>query len=565
MRSTSAAHPGKTKKVKSRDFFRLTRRLGLIQLQLLFILQTAFAGSATWQLNPVSGDWNTAANWTPPTIPNGSADTATFDVSNQTNLTLSANTEVNGIVFNVGASAFTAALSGGLTLTLSGTGITNNSGVTQNFIATEGAIVFNNSSVAGASTSFVVGSSGTVSFNNFSQPPTSVFTINGSGQVTFSGFGKAGTSTYTFNGSVDATPALLQFSDNSSAFQSTFTLNGDGAGVDCTFLNSSQGSFGTFIINGADSPDHGGGIVSFHDNSTANFTTLIANGGLNGGDGGMIFFSDASSIAGGALVEVHGNARLDISGHTSFYVTITSVEGDGSVFLGGQNLIISSDANSTFSGQIHDGGASGGTGGVLTKKGRGTLTLIGANTYTGGTVVSAINPNRKGTLAVSNAAGSGTGTGTVSVNLGTLGGSGTIAGAVTIGTGSGSSQVGFLAPAAGGRKPATLTIQSLLTFKGNGAYDYTLQANGNRARADRVNARGVTIESGTQFVLLADQVQGTLPIGTSFVVINNTAATAINGTFANLADGAIVNVNGNNLQASYEGGDGNDLTLTVVP
>ena len=32
-----------------------------------------------------------------------------------------------------------------------------------------------------------------------------------------------------------------------------------------------------------------------------------------------------------------------------------------------------------------------------------------------------------------------------------------------------------------------------------------------------------------------------------------------------LADGAIVNVNGNNLQASYEGGDDNGLTLTVVP
>jgi hypothetical protein len=48
-------------------------------------------------------------------------------------------------------------------------------------------------------------------------------------------------------------------------------------------------------------------------------------------------------------------------------------------------------------------------------------------------------------------------------------------------------------------------------------------------------------------------------------VINNTAAAAITGTFSNLADGAIVNMNGNNLQASYEGGDGNDLTLTVVP
>ena len=25
----------------------------------------ARAGSATWNLNPASGDWNTAANWTP--------------------------------------------------------------------------------------------------------------------------------------------------------------------------------------------------------------------------------------------------------------------------------------------------------------------------------------------------------------------------------------------------------------------------------------------------------------------------------------------------------------------
>ena len=48
-------------------------------------------------------------------------------------------------------------------------------------------------------------------------------------------------------------------------------------------------------------------------------------------------------------------------------------------------------------------------------------------------------------------------------------------------------------------------------------------------------------------------------------VIKNTAATPIAGTFRNLPDGGIVTVNGNNLQASYIAGDGNDLTLTVVP
>jgi hypothetical protein len=46
---------------------------------------------------------------------------------------------------------------------------------------------------------------------------------------------------------------------------------------------------------------------------------------------------------------------------------------------------------------------------------------------------------------------------------------------------------------------------------------------------------------------------------------DNTALTPIAGTFSNLPDGAIVNVNGNNLQVSYEGHGGNDLILTVVP
>ena len=53
--------------------------------------------------------------------------------------------------------------------------------------------------------------------------------------------------------------------------------------------------------------------------------------------------------------------------------------------------------------------------------------------------------------------------------------------------------------------------------------------------------------------------------GLTLTVISNTSASPISGTFSNLADGEIVSVNGNNLQASYEGGDGNDLTLTVVP
>ena len=56
-----------------------------------------------------------------------------------------------------------------------------------------------------------------------------------------------------------------------------------------------------------------------------------------------------------------------------------------------------------------------------------------------------------------------------------------------------------------------------------------------------------------------------MKLGTILTVISNTSATPISGTFNNLVDGAILTVSGNNLQASYHGGDGNDLTLTVVP
>ncbi len=76
-------------------------------LVLLFSLQPAYAGSATWNLNPTSGDWNTAANWTPATVPNAATDTATFATSNTTNVTQSAFTTLDGITFAPGASAFT--------------------------------------------------------------------------------------------------------------------------------------------------------------------------------------------------------------------------------------------------------------------------------------------------------------------------------------------------------------------------------------------------------------------------------------------------------------------------
>jgi len=144
------------------------------------------------------------------------------------------------------------------------------------------------------------------------------------------------------------------------------------------------------------------------------------------GSGGLIQFSDQSD-GGTCQVQAFGNGSLDISAHDAPGVTIGSLEGDGQVFLGGDNLSVgSNDLSTAFSGIIQ------GAGGSLTKIGTGTLTLSGANTYTGGTTIEA------GTLLAQTKMASATGTGPVQVNAGTLGGRGRISGAVTIGSGSGS-------------------------------------------------------------------------------------------------------------------------------
>ena len=71
-------------------------------------LNAVYADSATWNLNPTSGDWTTAANWTPATVPNGPSDTATFASSDVTDVSIRALVQLDGIVFDVGADAFNA-------------------------------------------------------------------------------------------------------------------------------------------------------------------------------------------------------------------------------------------------------------------------------------------------------------------------------------------------------------------------------------------------------------------------------------------------------------------------
>ncbi len=118
-----------------------------------------------------------------------------------------------------------------------------------------------------------------------------------------------------------------------------------------------------------------------------------------------------------------------------------------------------------------------------------------------------------------------------------------------------------MGPGARGVTPGTLTIRNKLTLMRDATYTVTVDSSA--PATDDVRAKGVSIH-GAQ-ILFYDRSNTVLAVGTIFTVIDNTAAAPISGTFSNLADGSTVTIGSNTFQANYEGGDGNDLTLTVVP
>ncbi len=604
--------------------FRLRQWFSLISLSaaLLVVTLPARAGSATWNLNPTNGDWNTAANWTPATIPSSETDVATLVNSNVTSISCGdasggggTTTIVGEIVFAQGAGAYTVTVTPVLDnalpsiLEIWGQGITNDSGMTQNLVAlssgtdrSSARIYFMASSSAGENVVITNEGGGSSSgdgvygaFTSIGFQPTDTASA---GEATFINKGarasgtiyggftdltnRANAESATFINEPGAVPGAAAGHtyvvtsgnignstfiakaasvagaeggwteiDKGTAAGATFTANGAtsaGPQSGAIFVYGGKG-YATFTGNGGRGDGAGGGLIDLFALPNSAQTLVIAKGGKNGGLGGQIVIEGKAVVDQGQF-QLLGSGLLDLSQVASPGTSIGSLAGNGMVTLGRRSLSVgNNNLDTTFSGVIQDRGA-------VSKVGSGTLTVAGASSYTGATTV------ESGMLIVTNKAGSATGNGSVTVNAGTLGGSGIISGAVTVGTSNGPGAV--LAPATGTNKLATLTIQKAITFQADGAYTYSLQARGRRSRSDLVIAKGVTIESGAQFNLVA-QVQSKLRKGTSFTVLSNTAGTLIDGTFSNLPDGAILSVSNNHLQASYEGGDGNDLTFTVVP
>jgi autotransporter-associated beta strand protein len=491
-------------------------RLASFALVVLFCgsATIASAGSATWQQNPATANWNTATNWNPATVPNGPSDVATFSASNQTNVTVTSSITLDSIVFQPDASAFTITTSSEFaSVLINGAGVINNSAVAQNFFINaaghdQGALNFAGSATAGEAIYSQGGAAvsnsfgGTTSFFNTSTAATGTFFLDGGAASGAAGGG-------------------VLFFDSSTAGSANFTLNPG-------------------MVQGAT-----GGHLEFANSSTAGSSTIVANGAQSAA-GGTVFFLD-DSTGGTANVVLLGNGTLDLTLHNAPGVTLASVQGDGMVSLGSSRLTINTRLLVPFSGVISGHGS-------LAKTGRGTYDLTNANTYTGGTIV------KGGTLLVDNTNGSATGTGPVRVSSGALGGTGTIGGLVVVGSdtpGNGS----FLTPGQSFTHPGTLTILDQLTFRSDGFFNVGL---GRNLTVGQVAANGVTINAGATFAFFNNRGV-TVPAGTVLTLINNTSASPIAGQFDNLPNGLVFTDHGNTFQVSYSGGDGNDLTITSLP
>ena len=523
-------------------------------------------------------------------VPKGEGAVATFGVSNVTDVKVSRPGDtVDRIIFTSTAGAYTLAVGErsalGSRLTFSGLGIVNDSGLTQSFIPAASTIEFKNSSNAGVGCLFTVASPsglGTdvvfydtssagsatfdvhkfangVSFYDDSTAGSATFTTGDISSISFIGNSTAENATLTVNGAhvfgfgghlffVDnatggsaqitlkrgtassARGGLLAFANNSSAGHATMTAEGGSLDIaqsaTITFTETATAGEAVFTLESALQSGGTGAILTFENSSSAGNGVLVANSGTGSDTGGVVKFvgtSTGSTARVELLGPVSGGGTLDIDNYGSSSVTVGSIEGGGLVVLGSKNLTVgTNNLSTTFSGLIRDTGS-------ITKIGTGTLTLTGANTYSGGTTI------ERGILLVSNISGSGTGTGAVSVNAGTLGGSGIIAGAVTVGTNSGAGA--FLAPSKGIKKPATLTIQGALTLNDDSTYIYNLETR--RVSADEVIANGVTIDNGAKFSLRPSGTMS-LTLGQVFTVISNTSANPIVGTFHNLTDGRII-------------------------
>ncbi|MBU3666347.1 MAG: hypothetical protein FGM15_10805, partial [Chthoniobacterales bacterium] len=306
--------------------------------------------------------------------------------------------DIKSVSGNNGVNRSIASVSTSGTNTITGRVTNNNSGLSAKlFIASGGTLRFSN--VVSGSGGFYLdsGGGGTLELSS-SNTITGGFYID-AGSIKLSG------------SSANAGDGALHIGSSGGSPNATFWYSGTGGGITASnSLTVNSGSGGRTILS-----DNTSGVNTFLGSATLNKDLTFSNA-----SGGEFRFGSTFSGAGG--ITKNGSGTLSFSGDASgIGGTITVNAGRLQIGVGGttgtignDNVSIASGANLAFnrSDNLAYGGVASGTDGTLTQLGSGTLTLTGANSYTGVTTVSA------GALRASNNTALGTVAGGAVVSVG---------------------------------------------------------------------------------------------------------------------------------------------------
>ena len=386
-----------------------------------------------WDGGALTSAWGTATNWSGDEIPI-SGDAVTFSGATPLTVDLGADRSIGSLAFS-GTSGY---ILQGNTLTLAGGALSIASGAVTHIISSALSLPTSLTSTVGAGstlhlsgavagTSLTTAGVGKILFSN-----TAIFSGGvtiGAGTLQIGNGGTTGglTGNIVNNGSLVFNKSLLydylgDISGTGTVTQSgttTVRLPGNNTFTGPLYINSAVVAIGnggstgsitanivdntTLIFNRNTDYTYNGTITGTGSLYKVNGNTLTLTGtntypGTTHIEGGILVFSQSSNIgtgtiriAGGTLRWATGNTT-DVSSRTVWFDG-----GGGSLDTNGNNVTLASAIGNNGSGK-------------LTKTGNGTLTLLGANTYTGGTTVS------QGVLQIGNGGTSGSLSGPVTLS-----------------------------------------------------------------------------------------------------------------------------------------------------
>jgi autotransporter-associated beta strand protein len=388
---------------------RFVKRGELLSCAIAGLLLAATASGAidvTWT-GSINGNWSNGGNWDagepfagdsvvfPNTSqPNVRADFSSYPETDPQAVDQPA-LHLQSLTFNAAAPAYSIELYASADtsqlyqarLELDGAGITNQSGVTQNFVIDHGAsrgiangddigvdggrLSFNNSASAGSNSAYHA--LGGVTTFHTNPAGVYLFLRTSGGSVVFNNSASAGSAMFVTDGGVgNAGPsAVVEFHNNATAANGIFTNNAGapggnapghgpspvcGIGGQTTFYDAASAGAATFTNIGQSAPYSGGsgGVTNFRDNSTAasaifhNLGATADGFGVGVGGvaeffghstaatatlsnepspifdgGGSTYFGD-DATAGNALIDNVGGSSSTAPGVTAFYARSTA-------------------------------------------------------------------------------------------------------------------------------------------------------------------------------------------------------------------------------------------------